>query len=207
MTGKFITFEGGEGCGKSTQVHLLAEYLRGHGHDVITTREPGGTPVAEQVREILVNGEELHPLAEILLNYAARVDHVEKVIKPALSAGKWVLSDRFFDSTAVYQGYAGGVDIAKIMEIRKIALGDFRPDKTFLLDLPAETGLERTKQRGEENRYERKGIEYHRKVREGFFKLAAGNSRIVVIDANQSPDEVHKAVVTLMQNEIEKNTK
>lgn len=193
MSGKFITFEGGEGAGKSTQVKLLADYLREQGHEVVITREPGGTPGGEEIRNLLLRRSGWDGLTEALLNFAARNEHVKKVIKPALAVGQWVICDRFYDSTFVYQGYAQGVEINKLEEIKMAVLGDFAPDITFLLDIEIETALKRAT---DHNRYEKMGLPFHKKVRDGFLNLANEHKkRIVVINAAKTPGEVHKAII------------
>ncbi len=192
MKSKFITFEGGEGAGKSTQVKMLAEYLRGQGREVVVTREPGGTKNGEEIRNLLLYSDGWDELSEVLLNFAARNEHVKRVIKPALAKGQWVICDRFFDSTTVYQGYGQGVEINKIEEIRMAVLGGFNPDTTFLLDISPETALERAT---DHNRYEKMGLAFHQKIREGFLELAKENIRFVMIDASKSTEEVHKSVI------------
>jgi len=185
--GRFITFEGGEGAGKSTQVSILADHLRALGITVVTTREPGGAPGAEDIRNLLVNGatDRWTPVSEALLNYAARSEHMDKTILPALDAGNWVICDRFYDSTTAYQGYGHGLDLAALEQIRQAVLGDFKPDLTLILDLPLELGLERALARGDgEDRYERMGREFHRRLLGGFTDIAAREpDRCIVIDA------------------------
>ena len=187
---RFITFEGGEGGGKSTQLRALAEALRAAGEDVVTTREPGGSPGAEDIRKLLVEGEpgRWAPEAEALLHFAARAEHLAKVIRPALNAGKWVLSDRFADSTLAYQGYGQGVDLAWLKTLRKRVVGATEPGLTLVLDLPVETGLGRAQA---QQRYERMGTEFHMKLRAGFLALAKEEpKRCVVINAAQKIDAV-----------------
>ena len=194
MTPRFITFEGGEGAGKSTQVALLLAKLKEKGIEVIATREPGGTPGAEAIRELVVNGDKGRwlPISEILLFAAARVDHVERVIKPALAAGKWVLCDRFSDSTLAYQGYGLEQDKALIDRIRQLTLKDFTPDLTIILDLDPETGLARA---GKQQRYEMMGVAFHQKLRAGFHEIAkADPDRCVIIDASQILADVSAAI-------------
>ncbi len=204
MRTRFITFEGGEGAGKSTQIQLLAEALRTVGEDVITTREPGGTPAAEQVRALLVSGDvdRWSPLTEVLLNYAARAEHVEALIKPALDRGAWVLCDRFSDSTLAYQGHAGGVAVSRIDAIHKAILGDFMPSLTFVFDLPVDVGLARAQQRETEaataeDRFERKGEGFHGRLREGFLRIAEENpARCHVVDAAQDIATVARDILS-----------
>jgi dTMP kinase len=208
--GRFLTFEGGEGAGKSTQVNLLADSLRYLGIDLVTTREPGGSVEAENIRALLVTGEpgRWDPISEALLLYAARRDHWLKLIEPALTQGKWVICDRFSDSTLVYQGIAKGVDQGVLARLHQLALGEIQPDLTILLDLPAETGLSRTLDRESarasgENRFERMGHEFHHSLRAGFVELAAANpARIVTIDASQGVTEVAASVLDTVRSRL-----
>lgn len=192
--GRFITLEGGEGAGKSTQARRLAEALRARGHEVVTTREPGGSPGAEALRGLLVNGaaDRWSPTAEALLMYAARSDHLDRLIRPALARGAWVVCDRFADSSRAYQGFAGGVDPSFIEALDRGVVGDDQPDLTLIFDLPVEAGLRRAAGRGgDEARFEGKGAEFHRRLREGFLAVARAHpERCVVIDADAGPDEV-----------------
>lgn len=193
-TGRFITFEGGEGTGKSTQVARLAEALRATDQEVVTTREPGGSPGAEEIRRLLVDGHvaRWHGLTEALLNYAARHEHLETTVRPALNAGKWVISDRFADSTVAYQGYGHRLDLGLIEGLHRLVVGDFAPDLTLVLDLPVELGLARAKARaGGEDRYERMDLAFHERLRAGFLAIAASHpERCAVIDAAQDMDAV-----------------
>lgn len=192
LRGKFITFEGGEGTGKSTHVARLAKRLRASGLKVVTTREPGGSPGAEIIRHVLMSGaaEAFGPELEAILFSAARSDHIDQTIAPALAAGKWVISDRFTDSTRVYQGIGGNVPADFISRLERIAVGDIRPDLTIILDVPAEDGLARAAaRRGEDDadRFEREAIDIHRRLRDGFLAIAeAEPDRCVVIDATAS---------------------
>ena len=192
--GKFITFEGGEGTGKSTQVALLADSLREAGIDVVTTREPGGAPGAEDIRTLLVNGATSRwtPVSEALLNYAARAEHLDKTVFPALEKGKWVISDRFADSTLAYQGYGHGLERERISQIAQAVLGDFKPDLTIVFDLDQDTGLERAVSRGEgEDRYERMGKDFHQRLRQGFLEIAREEpGRCAVVDVSGSIEQV-----------------
>lgn len=195
--GRFVTFEGGEGAGKSTQLALLAERLRARGEEVVATREPGGTPGAEAIRALLVAGavDRWSPLGEAFLHVAARIDHVERVIRPALARGAWVLCDRFLDSTRVYQGLAGGVGLDRIDRLHDTALAGFAPDLTLLFDLPVTAGLARAGRSADEDRYERMGTGFHERVRAGFLDLATREpGRFVVIDASRTVGEVEAAV-------------
>lgn len=188
----FITFEGIEGSGKSTQSRKLQEFFLENKIDAILTREPGGCEISEEIRKILLaeKFENIQVLSEILLNFTARLEHVEQVIKPALIQGKVVICDRFFDSTYAYQGSAQGVDYEVINQIQKITLGDFQPDITFLIDVDVEQAFERIKTRSDNNRYEKLGLEFHQKVRSGFLKLIDKNKRIKKIDGLQDPKQV-----------------
>ena len=196
--GRFITFEGGEGGGKSTQLKLLAERLEGLRLEVVTTREPGGSPGAEAVRDLLVQGaaDRWSPLTETLLMYAARRDHLERVITPALERGAWVLCDRFADSTRAYQGAAGGAPAELIATLERHVVADQWPDLTLVLDLPAETGLERAAARaGLETRFESKGAAFHARLRQAFLDIArAEPDRCVVVDAARPLEAVSQAV-------------
>ena len=200
--GKFITFEGGEGAGKSTQIKRLASHLEARGISVLATREPGGSKEAEAIRELLVTGDpgRWDAMSEALLNFAARRNHVETVIKPALEKGTWVLSDRFADSTTVYQGIAGGLGEEIVQRLYTLTLGDFTPDLTLVFDLPAEVGLQRSNHRhqttaSQEDRYERMDRDFHDALREGFLKVARDNpGRCIVIDAEGPEDEIEKAI-------------
>lgn len=196
--GLFITFEGGEGAGKSTQVRRLADRLRAEGHEVVTTREPGGSPGAEAIRDLLVNGatDRWSPLTETLLMNASRRDHVERVIQPGLARGGVVLCDRFADSTRAYQGAGGGVDPAFIRLVEAQVVGDTRPDLTLIFDLPVSVGLSRASARGGgEARFEAKGLDFHERLRAAFLDIArAEPERCAVIAADVSPDEAEAAV-------------
>jgi len=196
--GKFITFEGGEGAGKSTQARLLKAALEVRGKDVVLTREPGGTPSAEEIRKLLVEGapERWTPLSETLLFLAARADHVARLIGPALERGQWVISDRFSDSTIVYQGIARGLGTDKVGRLIKAVLGDFAPDLTLVLDVDPRKGLARAGKRGaDENRFERFDERFHRELLSGFRDIAAAEpKRCALINGEGSPDEVAAAI-------------
>jgi dTMP kinase len=192
--GRFITFEGGEGAGKSTQLKRLVARLQAGGHEVVATREPGGSPGAESIRELVLNGaaDRWSPVTETLLMYASRRDHIERVIRPALERGAWVVCDRFADSTRAYQGAAGGTDPALISALESHILEGTRPDLTLVFDLPAEVGLERAHARaGSEMRFESKGMAFHQRLRDGFLAIAASEpDRCVVIDASGTLEQV-----------------
>ena len=195
--GRFITVEGGEGAGKSTQTRLLAARLREQAIDLLLTREPGGTEGAEAIRGLIVEGpaERWRPLAELYLFLAAREDHLHRAILPALAAGRWVLCDRFADSSRVYQGIAGGLGLDLVDGLQAPLLGARRPDLTLVLDLPVTTGLARCAARGGAARFEAKGADYHERVREGFRLLAAREpERFALVDASRPEDEVAAAV-------------
>ena len=200
MRGKFITLEGGEGAGKSTQARLLAEHLRSLGHECVVTREPGGSPVAEALREVILSGvaAPLGPSAETVLFAAARIDHVVQTILPALARGAFVVCDRFTDSTRVYQGALGKVDPGLIRTLEEIATAQSRPDLTVILDLPAQTGLARAAARRNQqaaDRYEAEGLAFHEGLRIAFLEIAASEpSRCKVVDAAKGPDEVAQAI-------------
>jgi dTMP kinase len=204
-TGMFITFEGGEGAGKSTQAAFLAERLRQAGHDVIVTREPGGTAFAEAVRSLILSpATPAHSaLSEALLFYAARADHLERLIRPALAAGRWVICDRFSDSSRVYQSIVGGLAPEVLDRLEAMVVAATRPDLTVVLDLPAETGLARASarrtglaaSRPEADAYEKRDIDYHRRLRDGFRAIAAAEpSRCLVVDGTLVPEAIAEAV-------------
>jgi dTMP kinase len=196
--GRFITFEGGEGAGKSTQLRSLAARLEATGHEVVATREPGGSPGAETIRGLLVTGEadRWSPVTETLLMYAARRDHVERVIRPALARGAWVVCDRFADSTRAYQGAAGGTDPALIAALEAHVLEEVRPDLTLVIDLPVDAGLARAAGRtGAETRFESKGQAFHERLRAAFLEIArAEPDRCAVIDGTGSIAAVEAAI-------------
>lgn len=206
VRGRFITLEGGEGAGKSTQLRLLADALGSCGIDVVVTREPGGSPGAEEIRALLVSGEtgRWSGMTEALLHTAARRDHLERTVWPALDAGRWVLCDRFFDSTMAYQGYGLGLGREPIAALQRVALGDFRPDLTLILDLPVEAGLRRAaERRGGEDRYERMDVAFHRRLRDGFLDIASREpERCAVIDAAHPVEVVQAAVLDTMTRRL-----
>lgn len=191
---RFITFEGGEGAGKSTQIRHLADYLQGVG-EVVVTREPGGTPGGEQIRNLLVEGgaSRWRGETEALLHFAARAEHLGAVIRPALAAGKWVLCDRFADSTIAYQGYGQGVDLAWLWRLRRHVVGATEPGLTLMLDMPVEAGLARATM---QQRYERMGLHFHRRLAEGFRAISTGEGagRCLVIDATGAIDAIHRQI-------------
>jgi dTMP kinase len=204
MPGTFVTFEGGEGTGKSTQLKLLADAVMARGLSLIQTREPGGTPEAEALRALLVNGDpgRWTAEAEALLNYAARASHLQKIIRPALASGKFVLCERFSDSTRSYQGHAGGCDLKLLDALEAAIVGDTRPALTLILDIDPALGLARAKSRagGSEDRYERKGLEFHQRLRAGFLQIAAAEpGRCKVIDASGSIADVKARILSAVE--------
>lgn len=205
MRGLFITFEGGEGAGKSTQVARLAETLRASGREVVTTREPGGSPGADQIRALLVQGEASRwdPIAETLLVYAARRDHLRRTVWPALDRGAIVICDRFIDSTMAYQGFGRGVGPELVDRVRQVAISDFQPDLTLVLDLAVEAGLARALSRGgAETRFESFDADFHQRVRDGFLQIAAREPRCVVIDANASVEAVASRIQQVVRERL-----
>lgn len=201
MRGRFITFEGGEGVGKSTQLKRLAAALERRGVDVIVTREPGGSPRAEALRDVLLSGgaKRFGPLAETVLVAAARADHVERTIRPALERGVWALCDRFIDSTRAYQGALGGVEPELIRSFEKVAAGQTRPDLTLILDAPAAVGLERARLRAgalaAPDRFEAEGGSFHERLRRAFVEIARSEpERCLLIDAGGDADAVEQRV-------------
>ncbi len=194
-----MTIEGGEGAGKSTQAALLVGALGRAGIAALATREPGGSPGAEAIRRLLLEGEaeRWDPLGEALLFAAARRDHVVRTILPALAAGTWVVCDRFADSTLAYQGDGKGLDRAVLVELQRLTLGGLAPDLTVILDLPVEEGLRRAAARsGAADRFERLGRAFHRRLRDGFRRIAAAEpQRCVVVDAAADPETVHRAIL------------
>lgn len=197
MSGLFITMEGIEGCGKSTQSRMLADHLTAAGHEVLLTREPGGVPIAESIREILLDpahGAMTHT-TELFLYEAARAQHVEEFIRPALERGAIVVCDRFADSTTAYQGGGRNLSSQVIESLHEIATDGLKPDITFLFDLPAEEGIRRATRDSDADRLEQEAIEFHARVRQSFLEIAnAEPGRFEVIDATQTPEEVFATV-------------
>jgi dTMP kinase len=206
--GKFISFEGGEGSGKSTQIKLLAERLAAARLPAIVTREPGGSPGAEIIRHVVLSGmgKLLGPDAETLLFAAARDDHVRTVIQPALSQGTWVLCDRFSDSTRVYQGRLGNVPLGVLNAMQRVTIGDLKPDLTIILDVPVEIGLKRAAARrgaGAPDRFEAEDVKFHQDLREAYRQIAGEDpKRCVLIDATPSPDVVAAQVWTALRDHL-----
>jgi dTMP kinase len=200
----FITLEGIEGSGKTTQMRGLRAYLEEVGHRCIITREPGGTAIGRKIREILLNpaNDDLRPMAELLLYMADRAQHLDTVVKPSLAEGKIVLSDRYFDATVVYQGDARGIDVNLIYRLHQLLFDDLRPDLTLLLDLPPQMGLGRVRMQlengarsGRESRFDEETIDFHEKIRTGYLELARRDSdRFAVIDASQAENQVQSDI-------------
>lgn len=202
--GLFITFEGADGCGKTTQMKLLAEYLKQQGKDVVLTREPGGKGLGEKVREILLNYEgPVSDRCESFLFLADRAQNIDIIVNPAVEDGKIVLCDRHIDSTVAYQGYGRGLDIERINKLNDIATNGKKPDLTFVFDIDVETSMKRVGK--EKDRMESAGIDFHNRVRKGYLELAKQEpQRIKVLDATKSIEEIHKNVVEIFEN-IHKN--
>lgn len=208
VRGRFITFEGGEGSGKSTQIRILADRLNAANLRTITTREPGGSPGAEIIRHVLLSGigKTLGPEAESLLFAAARDDHVHEVIKPALEQGVWVVCDRFTDSTRVYQGELGKVDPKLIRAMERVTIGDLKPDLTIILDVPVAVGLERARQRrgaAAPDRFESEDVAFHEKLRAAYRRIAENDpQRCALVDADADPDTVATRVWTALRDHL-----
>ncbi|HQU16319.1 MAG: dTMP kinase [Chromatiales bacterium 21-64-14] len=201
MQGRFITVEGTEGVGKSTHMPFLESGLRDRGIDVVVTREPGGTPLGEAVRALVLDQrhQEMAPDTELLLMFAARAQHLAQVVLPALEAGSWVLCDRFTDATYAYQGGGRGVDPARIVELERFVQGDLRPDLTLLLDAPVEIGLERAGRRGPADRFERETLDFFQRVRAAYRQRAATLGRYRVIDAARPLEAVREALAQVLE--------
>jgi dTMP kinase len=207
--GRFITLEGGEGAGKTVQAKRLEDKLTTLGLEVVRTREPGGSPHAEQLREAILSGfaAQFGPDGEALLFAAARIDHLDKTILPALERGAWVVCDRFADSTRAYQGVAGDLPPAFIARLEEVVVGLNRPDLTLILDIPAEAGLERAQVRrgtGSADRFETEGLEFHDTLRRAFLDIAAAEpERCVVVDALKSEEEVAEAIWSAVEERLD----
>ena len=212
MNGKFITLEGGEGCGKSTQIKLLSEYLRRKNIDVVLTKEPGSTEEGKILRQLLVTGDKdkFDAISECLLYYADRRCNLNKVVWPALKEGKWVISDRYADSTEAYQyyGYDKRVDFQTLQSLYKIVAGDFKPDLTLILDIDPETGMRRSYAKAEtmevkELRFESRQMEFHHNLRRGFLEIAKREpQRCAVIDADADIETVHKRIIEIVEKRL-----
>ena len=204
--GKFITIEGGEGAGKSTQAKRLQNWLTVQGLQILLTREPGGTVEAEEIRRLLVDGatDRWDPLTEVLLHFAARRVHLDRAILPALAKSQWVICDRFADSTMAYQGYGLQLGAKIVSQVYDIVVGDFGPDLTIILDLPVEVASTRLAERGERlDRYERRDAAFHQRVRDGFREIAAAApDRCVILDASQNQDAIAQSIVGIVTNRL-----
>lgn len=198
--GLFITFEGADGCGKTTQLMLLAKYLKSKGRDVIVTREPGARGLGEKIREILLNYDgEVSSQAEAFLFLADRAQHIDVIVNPAVESGKIVLCDRHTDSTVAYQGYGRGLDIDRIKMLNNLATGDRRPDLTFVFDIDVETSMKRVG--NEKDRMESAGVEFFNRVRNGYHKISELEpERVKVLDASKSIEDIHKEIVALYES-------
>ncbi|MFT7388333.1 MAG: dTMP kinase [Candidatus Endobugula sp.] len=204
--GKFLTIEGTEGVGKSTNVAFIQSYLKKQGIDIITTREPGGTPLAEEIRDLLLNNrdEKMDETAELLLVFAARAQHLQTVILPALKQGQWVLCDRFTDATYAYQGGGRGLDIQLIELLEQKIQGNVRPDLTLLLDIDVSFGLARAGQRGELDRFENERVDFFERVRQSYLARASAHpQRYGIVDASQPLSEVQRQIVACLQQFLE----
>ncbi len=205
-SGRFITLEGGEGAGKSTQIKRLAAVLEEAGRTVLVTREPGGSPGAEDIRKLLVEGDpgRWSAMTEALLHFAARKEHLRQTVEPALAREQWVICDRFADSTLAYQGYGHELGAEPIAALYRLVVGGFRPDLTLILDLPPDIGLARTGGRAHaEDRYERMNLAFHQRVRAGFQAIAAAEpERCQVIDASLSEDAVHDQILAAVADRL-----
>lgn len=206
--GHFITFEGMEGCGKSTQILLLADALKARGHEVVVSRSPGGTPSAEKIRTLLktrTEDDDLTPEAELMLFGACHAQMTRHLIRPALERGGILLSDRFFDSTTAYQGYARGLNLETVLQINRFACGGLEPDLTLLLDISPELGIERSRRRAalENDRFDSEKMEFHHRVRNAFLELARRNThRFRVIDASGTREQVHRQIMEAVHDAL-----
>jgi len=199
---KFITLEGSEGVGKTTSLNFIKDFIEAKGHKVLVTREPGGTPLAEDLRATLLSNrvEKIEPDTELLLMFAARCQHVNQVIKPALESGSWVLSDRFIDASYAYQGGGRGIDFNRIKQLEEWSLAGFKPDMTILLDMSVEEGMARTRLRGKPDRFETEKMDFYQKIRDAYLERARQDSdRIHTLDAAPAIDEVQRSLRVLLQ--------
>lgn len=207
MNGLFITLEGIEGSGKSTQLAYVVEYLQKKNKDVVCTREPGGTMVGEKIRNILLdkNLPSMNIETELMLMCAARVEHVKSVIEPALNQGKYVVCDRFFDATYAYQGFGRGINIDRIDELREFSIGNLQPDMTLLLDVTLDVSVSRVDARGERDRFENEKLAFYEKIRSGYLEMAKKQpARVKIIDATKSISDVQSSIKQYIDNLIEK---
>lgn len=201
LKGKFITIEGSEGAGKSTNIHYIQNYLRQKNIAFVLTREPGGTPIAEKIRDLLLDKSHTHLChdAELLLMFAARAQHLNELIIPSLEAGKWVISDRFTDASYAYQGGGRGLSWQKIAQLEQWVQGDLRPDATILLDIPVDEGMQRVRDRGETDRFEQEQLSFFKRIREAYLRLAEENpQRFHIINTLPAIEEVHKQLHQVM---------
>lgn len=204
--GRFITLEGGEGAGKSTQAQRLAAHLRDRGFETVLTREPGGSPLAERIRGVILSGAvaPLGPAAEAVMFSAARIDHLEKTIRPALARGAWVICDRFSDSTRAYQGALGNLEPRFLRDLERVTIGATRPDLTLVVDVPAEAGLARARARSSVvDRFEAEGLAFHEALRKAFLDIAAGEpERCAIIDGSGDADAVEASVWAVVEQRL-----
>ena len=203
MHGKFITIEGTEGVGKTTNIEFIQTWLNQQKVDFVTTREPGGTPLAEQIRELLLTprDEKVCNSAELLLMFAGRAQHLDQVIVPAIQSGRCVVCDRFTDATYAYQGFGRGMDSTLIAHLERLVQAELRPDLTLILDIPVEIGLQRASQRSAPDRFEREQTEFFERVRQGYLSIAANEpQRCVVIDASQPLEDVQRDITTALES-------
>ena len=203
MHGKFITIEGTEGVGKTTNIEFIQTWLNQQKVDFVTTREPGGTPLAEQIRELLLTprDEKVCNSAELLLMFAGRAQHLDQVIVPAIQSGRCVVCDRFTDATYAYQGFGRGMDSTLIAHLERLVQAELRPDLTLILDIPVEIGLQRASQRSAPDRFEREQTEFFERVRQGYLSIAANEpQRCVVIDASQPLEDVQRDITTALKS-------
>lgn len=203
MSGKFITFEGSEGAGKTTQIAAVKTHLEEKGITTITTREPGGTEVAERIRQVLLDAQltRMHEDTELLLMFAARAEHLQQLILPSLKQGTWVLCDRFTDASYAYQGYGRGIELERLAVLENWVQGTLRPDLVIVFDVDVETGLQRAAKRSEKDRMELEALSFFKKVRQGYLQRAADQpGRYRVIDAEQSIDRVRSSVIDIIDN-------
>ncbi len=210
--GFFVVFEGIEGCGKTTQIKLLGDYCRQKGLNCVVTREPGGTPIGEEIRKIFLHSDnvDITHLTELLLITASRVQHLHQIIQPALDNNSIVLCDRFFGATQAYQGYAGDISLELINKSHELFLENIMPEMTILMDCPVEVGIKRSRERNvlegkekEEGRFEDKVMAFHRKVRQGYLEIAAADKdRVKIIDSSQSIEKIHHEICMLFENRL-----
>ena len=206
--GKFVTLEGSEGVGKTTSLNFIKAYLESQGHNVVISREPGGTPLAEEIRNLLLaeRSEAVEEDTELLLMFAARCQHVSQVIKPALEKGHWVLCDRFVDASYAYQGGGRGIPFSKINQIESFCLGDFNPDLTILLDMSVEEGIARTKKRGAADRFETEKMDFYHRIRQAYLRRAKEDAiRMKIVDAAPSVEIVQASIELVLQDFCQKN--